>query len=205
MIDALQPFRPFDEREQAQRFHSRERRRSLAGVLDLNRTHRFLGSGVMSVPSIATATVFPTRSRLITFKTAIAITGPSPAGLILELGGAGGLAIWVTNTEISAVAGGDMLASFDNGATLPSGLELDLVVSVRPGQGLVRMWGNGREIARGSGTPGDWADAGDGGFASAPNGAVPALVDAGSQQAPADFQVIEPLSVFQGQVPQHFV
>lgn len=203
----VQPLRDLDGREQAVYFHSRERRRSLAGVPELFRTHRF---GIPTSPVPAAA--FPYHALLVTFWTAIRITGGSPAGLLFELGDATtAVAAWIDGSDVSLRAGdtGDdaAVATFTQAGGLPLGLELDLVFSVRPGDGRVRIWGNGQEIARATAVngqlPNGWAAASDGAFAAAAVGALPAdVTEAG---APSDFAAIEPLSVYVGQVPRHFV
>ncbi len=189
-------------------FHSRERRKSLAGIPDLFWTHNY---------AIPTATLpaasFPVRDTLITFWTVIRITGATPTGLIFEIGNSTtGIAAWIDDNEVSFRAGdagaADRgLATFDNTVSLPNTLELDLVFAVRPGDGRVRIWGNGTEIARGTASggqlPNGWGASSDGAFAAAATGTIPA--DVTQSGAPSNFDVIQSLSVFVGQVPQHFV
>lgn len=217
MTDALTQFQAGTDLNQAVRFHSREQRRALRGIPEMTRTHRFVGAS-MAVASIDTDAVFPERDRLVTFRTAIRITDNtgSHKGLVFEFGSAlRGAALWIEDERIGfhagaagAVDGAD--AIFDNSAELPVGLELDIVAAIRPGDGRVRLWGNGREIARGVASggdfDGDWAADEAGSFASAPATAVVTDVPAASRIAPDDgFEVIEPLSVYVGQVPRHFV
>lgn len=209
--------------DQVALFHSRERRKSLAGFPDQFRDMRLFGNTVMEIPSINTGASFPTRTTVISFKTAIRIlTGTGVGsdehrGLIFEFGDAAiGAALWVGDQTIGFHAGEDLLvngatALFDNTVELPVGLELSIIAAIRPGDGRVRVWGNGREIARGLatsdtfGAAGAWSAASNGSFASAAQGAVIPDVPAVSQGAPSGFEVIEPLSVFVGKIPRHFV
>jgi len=214
-----QPLKELDGQEQAIFFHSRERRRSLAGAPEMNRSHRLFGDTVMEVADIAAGTIFPVRTAPITFKTAIAITenAGQHRGLAFEFGDdAIGSALWVGDNTIGFHSGEDgtvngATALFDNTVELPVGLELEIIVAARPGDGRVRMWGNGNELARstassnGFGIAGSWAAASNGSFASAAQGTVIPDVPAISQGAPAGFTVVEPLSVYVGQVPRHFV
>lgn len=213
MADALQPFQEGTDQIQAARFHSRTRRRSLAGVLDLNRTHRIYGGSSMEVASITTDDIFPDRSRPTTFQTAVRITGSGPVGLIFEFGSsARGCGLGIFQRFLSFTAGGtsteQALASYNNVTNFPVGLEMDIVAAVRPGDGRVRTWVNGLELKRGTASSGDlggdWADTGDGSFAAIAQGTPPPSL-AALNQAPVDFEVIEPLSVYVGQVPRHFV
>ena len=208
MPETSTPLKPFDAVEQAVYFHSRERRRSLAGVPEMFRT-RF--SGIPVTPVLATE--FPSRDVLFAFWTAVRITGATPTGLIFELGDATtAIAAWIDDNEINLRAGDAAaadrgLAQFDNVASLPNTIELDLVFAVRPGDGRVRIWGNGTEIARGVATNGQltngWAASSNGAFAAAAVGALPA--DVTQTGAPTNFEVIQPMSVYVGQVPRHFI
>lgn len=168
----------------------------------------------MAVATITPADSFPAGvDSPITFRTAVRITGAAPAGLVFELGSSTrGCALAVLGNFIAFVAGGLTtergFALFNNGGVLPLGLELDLVAAIRPGDGMVRLWGNGIELARNTATDGNfgggWTDTGLGSFATVKNGTLHPGVIAGDQ-APFEFDVIEPLSVYNGQVPQHFV
>ncbi|MCK5612906.1 hypothetical protein KAR91_64125 [Candidatus Pacearchaeota archaeon] len=218
MPPALQPLKSLDEQEQAIFFHSRERRRSLAGIPEMNRTHQLYGETVMEIADIATGDIFPVRTNLVSFKTAITITenAGQHRGLVFEFGDdAIGVALWVGDQTIGFHAGEDGVvngatALFDNAAELPVGLELELIAAVRPGDGRVRVWANGNELARSTassdtfGVAGAWTAASNGSFAAAAQGTVVPDVPAISQGAPAGFTVIEPLSVYEGQVPRHF-
>lgn len=217
----LQPLKELSLQEQAIYFHSRQRRRSLAGIPEMFRTHKFVGTSVIGDPTIATSTVFPVRTGLVTFKTAIRIvdTGSVPAehrGLVFEFGGAvAGAALWIGDQTISFHAGDSGLANgatteYDNGVELPVGAEFELVAAARPGDGRVRLWANGQELfdrtpASNGAFTDVWASTNDGSFASAKSGTIITDVPAASDQAPDGFEVIEPLSVYVGQVPRHFV
>ncbi len=207
--DTLQPLEPGSDLNQAVRFYARGRRRSLAGMPRMSRSH-FYGIPTATIPAAA----FPARDVLVTFWTAIRITGAAPTGLIFEFGSdATAIAAWLNDDEISlragdAAAGDRALATFTNpGGSLPVGLELDLVFAVRPGDGRVRIWGNGKEIARdialGGALPSGWGASSPGAFATSANGTLPG--DVSQTGAPSSFDVISPLSVFSKQVPRHFV
>lgn len=213
MPEETQQFQTADGQLQAVRFHSRERRRSLAGVPDMRRTHRVYGGVAMAVSTVDTGAIFPDRSRLVTFHTAVRITGSNPIGLIFEFGSSTrGIALGIYQRFLSFGAGGtsteQALASYNNITNFPAGLEMDIVAAVRPGDGLVRTWVNGLELKRGAAAAGnlggDWSDSEAGSFASASSGTVRGGFTA-LDQAPSDFEVIEPLSVYMGQVPRHFV
>lgn len=208
------------DRLQSVLFHARERRRSLAGVLELRRTHRIFNEagGAMAVDTLTTSQLFASRAGPITFQTAIRIldNGGEHRGLVFEIGGtANGIALWVGDQTIGFHAGptgttNGGTALFDNGAELPPGLELDLVVSTIPGTGKVRLWGNGRELARGQASglifnPMVWSGSGNGSFATVLKDNAVTDVPVESAIAPTGFEVIEPLSAYQKQVPRHFV
>lgn len=200
---------------QAVLFHSRERRRSLAGIPELFRTHRFVGATDMPVANIAAAS-FPSAARTaeITFKTAIRVDDNTTTrtGLIFEFGDdTTGLAIWIEDQKISIRAGGlttnGVLGSFNNGVQWPATLELDIVAAVRPGLGAVALWLNGKEVIKAQNaakllTNLEWAATSAGSFAAAVQGTTPS--DVAQTGAPANFEVIEPMSVFVGQRPRQF-
>jgi hypothetical protein len=204
----LEPLKSLDAVEQAVYFHSRERRKSLAGVPELHRTRLY---PIPTSPVLATE--FPDRDLLFAFWCAIRITDVAPAGLLFELGDATtAIAAWIDDDTVGFRAGDTAddaaVATFVNApGTLPVGLELDLVFAVRPGDGRVRVWGNGQEIARATAVngqlPNGFAAASNGAFAAAAVGALPA--DVTQTGAPSDFEVFQPLSVFRGQVPRHFI
>jgi hypothetical protein len=217
----LRGMKVLNGREQAVYFHSRERRRSLGGYPELFRTHQFYNAAgsAIAVANIATGTVFPARTELITFRTSITIddNGGVHAGLVFEFGETTrGCALWLEDDKIGFHAGaaGDAdgaTALFDNGGELPVGWKLDLVVAARPGDGRVRIWGNGHELARATatngdfGSPSEWSSNAAGSFAAAPQGTVVSDVPVGSAQAPDGFTVTSPLSAYVKQAPRHFV
>lgn len=211
MADPPQRHKILTKQEQVVYFYARERRRSLAGVPKMYRTHL---KPIPTTPVLATEFPVAMRDRPFSFQTVIRITAAAPVGLIFELGDATtAIAAWINDTTINFRAGGAAaadrgLATFDNTVSLPDTLELDLVFAVRPHDGRVRIWGNGNEIARdvasgGAFPSGLWASASNGAFAAAAVGALPA--DVTQTGAPTNFQVVEPLSTYVGQVPRHFV
>ena len=63
-----------------------------------------------------------------------------------------GTALWIGDSTIGLHAGEDSTvngatALFDNTVELPEGLELELICAVRPGDGRIILWGNGKELA----------------------------------------------------------
>lgn len=174
----------------------------------------------MEVASIDVANSFPVRTNLITFKTAIRILAGTGAGsdehrgLVFELGDSvAGIALWLDDTTINAHAGEagavtGATATYDNTVELPEGLELNIIIAIRPGNGQIIMWGNGTELARSQASAldfdaGEWASASPGSFASAVQGTI--VADVTQTGAPSGFEVIEPLSVFSGSVPRQFI
>ena len=119
--------------------------------MDLFRTTQIRGAAVMAITNLDTDARFPTRTAPVTFRTAIRITENSDVhkGLVFEFGSdAIGVALWVGDQTIGCTAGEDgaingATVTFDNGTPWPTGLELDVVVSVRPGDGQIRLWLNG--------------------------------------------------------------
>ena len=210
MPETLQPLKALNELEQAVLFHARERRKSLAGVPEMFRTHQIFGGTVMTVASIATAT-FPVRTGEVTFKTAIRFSDNTSTrtGLIFEFGSStAGVAIWIEDQQIGFRAGGlgdnGALATFANGAQWPAGLELDIVASVRPGLGIIEIWLNGQTVLKAqSDAFTQWAASSEGSFAAAVQGTTPS--DVVQTGAPSNFAVIEPLSVYIGQRPRQMV
>lgn len=197
-------------RAQAFRYHSRERRRSLAGVPELFRTHAYpIPSATIDVAGFPD----PSRSRPVTFHTAVEFGAGAHAGLVFELGDdTTAVALYVDGQVLTLRAGdasaGDFAeASFDNGAAFTEGLRLELVAAIDPGTGRARLWAEGVELARDQAAngalPNGWAAETDGAFAAAATGALPA--DVTETGAPANFAVVAPLSVYVGQVPRHFV
>ena len=210
---------PVDELSRVVFHHAVRRRQSLAGVPEMFRTHQIFGGIVMAVADIDTGAIFPSRTSPITFRTAIEITANAGVhkGLVFEFSGSDiGATLWVGDQTIGFHAGEDgtvngATALFDNTLELPVGLSMDLVVSIRPGDGRVRMWGNGKELARETassntfGAAKAWAEDANGSFAATAQGTIVVDVPAASQIAPDGFTVVEPLSVYVGQVPRHFI
>lgn len=204
-------------REHAVLLNRRQRRRGRYGPPDLFRTHDF---GPAAVATIDTDVVFPGRGALVTFHAAIVITADGSVatehrGLAFEFGSATrGCALWVGDETIGFHAGlagtaDGATALFDFSAELPVGRRFELVAAVNAGNGQVRLWDKGLELARATATngdfgPGDWADTGDGSVADDPNGTVVTDVPAASRIAPDGFAVVEPVSVFLNQKPHHF-
>lgn len=205
--------------DQARLYHFRERRRSLAGIPEMARTVQLFGDAVIEIADIDTGVQFPARTSPVTFKTAVRILANAGVhrGLVFELGDAAiGTALWLGDQTIGFHSGEDgtvngATALFDNLAELPVGALFELVAAVSPGDGRVRVWSNGTELVRsvassgGFGAAGSWAADANGSFASIVQGAIVPDVPAISQIAPNGFTVIEPLSVYVGQVPRHFV
>lgn len=197
--------------------HAARRRRLSTLGGDLTRTHRLAGVAALPVASIATGTIFPVRTKPVTFRTKVQITenAGEHRGLVFEFGStAAGCALWIGDETVGFHAGpsGDTdgaTALYDLGAELPVGLVLDLLASVNPGTGEVRLWGNGKEMARGKTGSGDgfaaWSDTAAGSFASNEQGTAVADVPSDSSQAPDGFEVLEPLSVYIGQIPRSFI
>lgn len=215
MAIAPRSFRSFNGRGQAAQFHRRERRRSHANVPKLYRTHRLVGSGQIGVATVDPSSIFSGRELSpVTFKTAIQISDNASTreGLVFEFSDAsGGTALFLSDTTMVAVSGDDagndnLSITFDNVVQLPAGAKFDVILALSPGLGRGELWLNGHSVANGVTTSGDfgsigWFSGDNGSFASAANGAVPAGVSA---LAPQNFSVIEPLSVYIGQIPRQF-
>lgn len=205
---------PLTPEQEAALYHSRERRRSLAGIPELFRTHKFVGSTSIGVKPIDTDVVFPDREQLVTFKTAVRFTNRVTAvGVVFEFGSntrGCALVVGAPNMVLIGAGGaGTNQAAAIYGGGFATGAVWELVAAVRPGDGRVRLWANGVEIARATASAGTmgtggWADGTDGAFAASAAGPLPALVNS-ANFAPFGFEVIEPLSVYMGQVPRHFV
>ena len=173
------------------------------------RTHLF------AIPTATVlATQFPDRDVPFSFTTSIRITALNPVGLIFELGDATtAIAAWVDNNLLSfrageAAADDRGIAVFNNTVDLDDTREFRLTFAVSPGDGRVRIYGSGGlELARGVAVNGQltngWAAASNGAFAAAATGALPA--DVTETGTPTNFEVIEPLRAFVGQVPRHFI
>lgn len=194
------------DRNQAAGFYRRAHRRARRSATGLNRTHAY---------AIPTATIpaaaFPTPTGPVTFATRIRVTGATPTGLLFEIGdGTTAIAAWLDSTTLNVRAGdsgGDLAtATYTPSGGFTVGLELDLVIAVRPGDGRVRVWNGGTELARDTSAneelPNGWAASSAGAFAAAASGALPA--DVTQTGAPTNFAAIAPLSVFMGQTPERF-
>lgn len=199
-------FMELDGLGQALLFHSRQRRKSLAGVVQLRRDSQIFGATMDA--AIPQALLSDSLASPITFQTAIRITGANPTGIVFHYGtSAGSITLWLNGSEINFRAGDTtpQVITFDNTVDLPVDLEMDLVASVIPGERRMRVWGNGTELVRkapGATMP-NIAVAADGDFARAVSGTAPG--DVTQTGAPTNFDVIEPLSVYKRQFPQHMV
>lgn len=207
-----------DKREQALLYRHRQRTLGLRDVREgLHRTH-FLE--LSPAPTFDTGDLFPDRSTVVTLVTAIRQIGVTPAGLIYEFSDAtdGGLVAWLEdgsiNVQVGASEGSPNTDSIHVQHTIADvvGAEYKLAVTVIPGAQKLFVWVNGAIVARETntggtfpGSPKFWCPDTGGSFNAAPNGVISAGVPGGSQQAPADFEVIEPLSIYVGQKPRHFV
>lgn len=82
------------------------------------------------------------------------------------------------------------------------------MVAILPGEGRIRLWVNGEEVERGqavnSALSGGWSSIQSGSFAAAPQGAVISSVPVAARITPTEFSVIEPLVVYNGQLPKQF-
>ena len=215
----------------AQKFHARERRKSLYDPsYELLRTHQF----AYNATGLVTGTVFPDRTKPITFAVTTKVTDASPTGIILEFGSAAdGVAIWyaVSDGKIYAAAGnsadkapdtywvdGDITfidgdttwySGGDEGLTLageapPLGQITRIVFSVIPGSGKGRLWVNGKLVAAGNTTGMTaWADTGNGAI-GAVEGTETTRVSAADRVTLANAAIISPANVFHNQRPRQF-
>jgi hypothetical protein len=157
-----------------------------------------------------------TRNQPIMFQTRIRILAGVSQGLIFEFGSSTrGAAAWVEPNMIGIVSGNGAVSNerasavWDLGAALATDRIFQLTFAIMPGPGRVRLWDFGLRRADGVAVAndfgsGDWADTENGSFASAVVGTVMADVPAGSRIAPSNFEVIEPLKIFAGQIPRGF-
>lgn len=136
-------------------------------------------------------------------------------GLIFEIGSSTrGCAAWVGDQTIGFTAGSGTVANdraeaiFDFGAELPPTREFQLIFAVKTGSGRIRILDGGLRIADETAVNGDfngnYSDDENGSFASALVGTITPGVPAASQIAPDGFEVIEPLTIFNGQHPREF-
>lgn len=151
----------------------------------------------------------------ITFRTRIRITGAAPTGALFQFGTAGqSIAAWVTDAGTVVVAAGDVSnASLpDDGATatrsftVATGEELDLAFAAIPGAGVVAVWVNGRmtrsEAVNNTLQVSQWGVTGGVGVFGIALASSPTFVPSASRVAPTDFEIIEPLSIYQKQAPR---
>jgi hypothetical protein len=193
-----------------------KRRKARAGFSENFVTHLLHGSGSIGVTPLVTDDIFPDRSLPIMFQTRIRILTGVSQGLIFEFGSSTrGAAAWVEPNMIGIVAGNGGVSNerasavWDLGAALATSRIFQLTFVIVPGSGKVRVWDFGIRQANGVAVdndfgPGDWADTENGSFASALVGTVMADVPVGSRIAPSNFEVIEPLTVFNNQTPKNF-
>ncbi len=213
MAESFRPLRSddFTDQQQAAFFYSRERRKSLAGIPKLHRTHLLMGDGVMGL-DFASGDIFgPTRQAPVTLRTAIRVTAAAGvAGNLFEAAIATeGTSIEFGSQTFIIRSGADgatnLVATFDNGAAWPDGIELDIVVAIHPGLGRAVAWFNGRQVVVGdSSAPfgvNGWVGGNAGSFALDANAGSRT---ASSAAAPTNFEVIEPLSVYAKQIPRQF-
>ncbi len=193
-----------------------KRRKARAGYSQNFVTHLIHGSAGIGVSPLVTDDIFPDRSIPIQFQTRIRILAGVSQGLIFEFGSSTrGAAAWVEPNMIGIVAGNGAVANervsavWDLGAALATSRIFQLTFVIVPGSGRVRLWDFGIRRADGVAVdndfgPGDWADTENGSFASALVGTVMADVPVASRIAPSNFEVIEPLTIFNGQQPRLF-
>lgn len=195
---------------------NQKRRKARAGYSQNFVTHLIHGSAGIGVSPLVTDDIFPDRSIPIQFQTRIRILTGVSQGLIFEFGSSTrGVAAWVEPNMIGIVAGNGAVANertsavWDLGAALATSRIFQLTFVIVPGSGRARLWDFGIRRADGVAVdndfgPGDWADTENGSFASAPVGTVMADVPVASRIAPSNFEVIEPLTIFNGQQPRAF-
>lgn len=191
----------------------------MPALLNLHRSHSFRGAAALPLATITTGDAFPTAklNAPVTMATRIRIldNGGTHEGLVFEFGSATrGFVLWVQNNRFGIRAGGapgsDDAAAFVylNGTAFAAGLEFNLVACAHPGTGKVELWGNGQRLITRTAVNGNfgggWSDTGDGSFASDPAGTIATDVPASYRQAPDGFEVLEPLSVYAGQLPAFF-
>lgn len=197
-------------RRPAGAYAARERRKShYDPAYKLYRTH-----AIAAGDPIDTATSFPgARTDEITFATTIKRSSVTSSGLVFEIGSEDlGVAVAVDGNELHIAAGEGLAANANGGATLLAGnavlgvnTEYRLVVSVRPGDGMLAAWVNGRLI--GAVQAADlsmvaWSDTDDGSAAAAAEGTVLDRIPSALQIAPSGFALVAPLSVYRGQRPR---
>lgn len=174
---------------QVRAFHSRERTRSQRTVVsELFRTHTFVPEAV-----IPTATAFPYRTGDVTFEFTLLISGPAPAGDVLQVGSGPNVTLSISGTDLTLHVGGAGNDGVDLVAVdaVPSEGKYHVAIAARAGTGEARLWVNGRLLARGQSVDenfSEWSNDADGAYGVG-------LTDA---------SVVSLLSVFMKQVPRHF-
>lgn len=195
---------------QAAAYHARQRKRGLRSLPDLHRTYELknpLDDTILET-AILTSAAFPDQSSPFTWHTRVSI-GTIVGGLVFELGGsAGAAACWIETDKVGWRAGGatggglDAAAIYTHSSTWGDGTILDLVGTVIPGSGEVRLWIDGDLVAQdASDSPMPlWGTSEAGTFGLAALGALP--TDVAETGAPNGFDVIAPFSIYQNQVPR---
>lgn len=194
---------------QARLFYARRRRRSILDPgLGLFKTHDLGFSGDVQV-----GLRFPDRFRPVTFRTRIRRTGASPRGTVFELGGAvTDLIVYVDGTDLQVAAGA---SSGDDGLLVtaanflpPEGTDALVTVAVLPNAGFVWLFKDNRTVASGRTVSGRMSQ----GWGSTSLGSVGTIVggantrvDTGGFEVLQDVEIVEPVSVYMGQIPRHLV
>ncbi|AAT69546.1 gp70 [Alphaproteobacteria phage PhiJL001] len=190
---------------QASLFASRERTRLLRGrVLDIPRTHQIVGAS--AIATTIPAGSFAARDRVTTFKTRLRFSSALPSGNVFSFGNAtGAISMWVSNSAINFRAGGATVNTDASSVSVTinpvAGLDLTVIGMVRL-DGLVGLWvvELGLIAWDSTGSFSSFANDVVGDFAQA--AAQPLPADVASSGAPANFSVVEPLSVFLGNLPR---
>lgn len=177
-------------------------------VFGLGRTHMF----PVGTTNIATGTVFPVRTKIVTISCLVKITNATPAGVVFELGSVTtGLAIWIAAADRKLMAAvGD--AAANTGVTLTgpvckSGQILRISLSCVPSIGKVRLWVNGKLVAYGTATtfplPNGWSDTGEGAVGDIDTD-VTTRVAVGDRIALTGAAVAGPVNAYFNQRPRQF-
>lgn len=161
---------------------------------------------------IDTGTVFPARTKEVTFALTLKITAADPAGVAFELGSAAtGVAIWIAAADRKLYAAvGD--AAANDGVTLTgpvtaNGQLLRVVLAVIPQTGKARLWVNGNLVAYGTAVngalPNGWSDGAAGRVADV-SGAVTTRVGVADRIALAGASVVSNVDAYNKQRPRQF-
>lgn len=205
--EAVRQFQEQDDQSQALLFYSRERRRSLAGIPRMHRTHRFGGSGAgtLTIDPIDHDAAFPDRSRPITLRSACRIVENAGVhrGVQWQFGpdGNGRLFFALQDTILAFGAGGlaaddFILGIYSFGGEIPPGLLLDVVCAANPGNGRIMCWANGTRVISAQAANGTMG----GSFCEAtPDGY---FTKVGKLDG---YESVSPLDVYYGQLPREFV